>query len=329
MEDQGHPQERAADPLGRACAWIEDEGLLRDEGVVFGLMRNAGALREKEAAIRAFHRRGMAEEARGRRAVQAELDALLRRQARDGSAGPPESTAPVVPAAGPGAAAVDGETHAPGGLAARYALGLAAAAVACAGTAAIVHGQMRPHVQHPALVTAGIVAVGCFTASLPVSLLFAGDEARRASGVEPWKARLAELGVPLVAALFVVAWAWESLGAPRAAATGALLFAAFAFAGRQVLSSVPRLGSALRALRQARDLRLGRGLEPERRVVEDAAAALRRRLAGFRSDEEWEAVCETRLAIFRSEYELAAARAGQPAPARPAPSSLFSTTESH
>jgi hypothetical protein len=335
MEDQEHPQESGAGPDGLACAWIEDEGLLRDEGVVFGLMRNAAALQQKEAAIRAFHRRRMAEEARHRQAVQAEMDALFRSPTPDADAGraagsastavvPSPADSMLIPAPGG-----EVEAHAAGGLVARYALGLAAAAVACAGTAVFVHEQLRPHFMQPALVTAGIVAAGCFTASLPVTLLFAGDDARRATRVEPWKARLAEFGLPLVAALFVVGWAWDTLGAARAAATGALLFLAFAFTGRQALSTLPRLGSAVRAVRQERARLRARGLEMEPRARDDAAAALRRRLATFRTEAEWDAVCETRLAIFRSEYELAAARAGQPAPNRLPPTPLFSANESH
>ncbi|HEX6038612.1 hypothetical protein [Longimicrobium sp.] len=333
MEDQEHPRDDAGAD-GLACAWIENEGLLRDEGVVFGLMRNAAALKEKEAAIRAFHRRRMAEEARRRAAVLAELDALLHADApqADGvhaeNGGSVVPIRPPLPAAGAGHGA-EVEEDAPGGLVARYALGLAAAAVACAGTAVFVYEQMRPHFQQPALVTAGIVAAGCFTASLPVSLLFTGDDARRASGVEPWKVRLAELGLPFVAALFVVAWSWDALGALRALATGALLLGAFAFAGRQALSTLPRLGSAVRALRRERAQHHAEAAERERRAADDGVAALRRRLAGFRSEEEWDAVCETRLAIFRSEYELAAARAAQPAPARLAPTPLFAANESH
>lgn len=349
MEDQEHSRESGAgaDPL--AFAWIEDEGLLRDEGVVFGLMRNAAALKEKEAAIRAFHRRRMAEDARRRLAVQAEMDPLLRRHARAADADrAAESAAAVAPSLVPIAPSVaspvapaqmaaetaaetaaDAEAQAAGGLAARYALGLAAAAVACAGTSVFVFEQLRPHFQHPALVTAGIVAAGCFTASLPVSLLFTGDGARRASGVELWKVRLAEFGLPLVASLFVVAWGWPAMGPARAAATGALLFLAFTFAGRQALSTVPPLGAAVRVLRRERELRRARAPRTDPRALEDAVAALRRQLAGMRSDEEWDALCETRLSIFRSEYELAAARAGQSAPHRLPPTPLFSTNESH
>lgn len=302
------------------CLWIEDEGLLRDEGVVFGLTRTPGALAEKEAAIRAFHRRRMAEDARRREAVEAELAALLQRSAR-------ETDAVVEPAP----AGSEAEGHAAGGLVARDALWLAAAAVTCAGTAVLVHEQLRPHFQNPGLVAAGVVGAGFFAALRPAPPP-AGDGAHAASGAEPRMAIWAELGVPLAAALFVVAWSLDRLGPLRAAATVALLFLAFAFAGRQVLGTVLRLGSAIRALRLERALRLARSRERdagrERDALDAAVAALRRELAALRSAEEWEAICDTRVAIFRSEYELAASRSGQAGPHR-LPSSPFAGSESH
>jgi hypothetical protein len=325
MNDGSDPRENHAGPGELQCLWIEDEGLLRDEGVVFGLARNAESLQEKEAAIRAYHVRFVAEGNRRRAALEAALAALREQHARDEAA--------AVQAPAPVADQSDPDAHPAGGLVVRYALGAAAGAVACAGTAFLVYEQLRPSFQHPWIVTAGVVGAGFFTASLPVPLLFVGDGARRAGGVELWKVRLAELGVPLAAAAFVVAWSLDRLGPVRAAATATLLFMAFAFAGRQVLSTVPPLGAAVRALRRERILRLEQARERARWLEpggpSDAVAALRRELADLRSPEEWEAICETRLAIFRSEYHLGAARAGQAVPRPRTQATLLSATGSH
>ena len=324
MEEQDR-QENRAGPGELQCLWIEDEGLLRDEGVVFGLTRTPGALDEKEAAIRAFHRRHMAEDARRRQAVEAELAALLQRHARDADAArvPDADSAPAAEPEGPAA----------GGLVAQEVLRLAAAAVTVVGTAAFVHEQMQPHFQNAWLVTAGVVGAGFFTALRSVPRPSASDDARPSAGVEPWRVRLAEAGLPLAAALFVAVWDFGRLGPLRAAATAALLFLAFAFAGRQALDTVPRLGSAVRALRRERAARLAssreRAGEPERRALEGAVAALRRELAALRSAEEWDAICDTRVAIFRSEYELAAARSAQGTLHRLPPSTVHSPSESH
>lgn len=320
MEDQDRTSEHGAGPGELQCLWIENEGLLRDEGVVFGLTRTPSALTEKEAAIRAFHRRHVAEDARRRQAVEAELVALLQRHER-------ETDAARLAQAD---AAPEPEGDAPGGLVARDAVGLAAAAAACAGTAVFVHEQLQPHFQNPALVAAGVVGAGFCAAFLPAS---ARGGAHASGGAERWTARLAELVLPLAAALFVVAWGLDGMGPVRAAATAALLFLAFALTGRQVMGTVPRLGSAVRALRRERATRLARSRERaaelERAALDGAVAALRRELAALRSAEEWEAICDTRVAIFRSEYELAAARAGSGTPHLLPPNTHFSSSESH
>jgi len=312
MEELIPPRANREGPGELDCLWIENEGLLRDEGVVFGLAHNAGALQEKEAAIRAYYRRREAEADRRRRAIEEELAVLRETRANEASSRP---LAPISPT---GDAPVDLDGHAMGGLVFRHAMGLAAAAVACVGTAFLVYEQLQPEFRNPGIVTAGVVGAGFFTAFLPVSLLFVGDDARRAGGVELWKVRLAEFGLPLVAAGFVVAWALDRLGPVRAVATAALLFLAFTFAGRQVLSTVPRLGSVLRAMRQERAAERQLRLEHEResanrlsgRALDDVLAALRREIAGIPSADEWEALCDAKLAIFRSEYHLAAARTG-------------------
>jgi hypothetical protein len=290
--------------------WVENDGLLRDEGVVFGLSQDNAALEYKVAAITAYYSRWRADAERRTQALRQEIEDVA--AVRDGLSMTvaQETRAPV-----------DGqftETDEPGtGVLLRYALGALAAIATCVGISVLAYEQLRPDFALAGVVTAGVVAAGFFTAFLPVSILFVGDGTRRTGEVELWKVRLAEFGLPLVSAAFVVAWAWERLGPARAAATGALLFLAFVFAGRQFLSSVPRMAAAWRSLRAARRARAAelagarkaQADEASIRSAEDRLVVLRRQLGGIRGPAEWDAIRDAKLALFRSEYELAAARA--------------------
>ncbi|HET6762711.1 MAG TPA: hypothetical protein VFH27_03540 [Longimicrobiaceae bacterium] len=56
MVDESLPDAEHAD-LEKASLWIEDDGLLRDEGAVFGLSAGAESVAQKEACIGAYFRR--------------------------------------------------------------------------------------------------------------------------------------------------------------------------------------------------------------------------------------------------------------------------------
>lgn len=308
MDTPRNSHETVVSPGKLEFIWIEDDGLLRDEGVVFGLAGDSAALTYKETAIRSYFRRLAAESDRSRALLGKEIEALQNPEAFTAAvAGIVEANSPAAPAEG----------DAPGALVARYALGMLGALLMCMGTGVFVYEQLKPVFAAAGVITLGVVAAGLFTSFLPVSLLFVGDAERRSGEVELWKVRLAELGVPLVAAVFVVAWAWERLGIIRSAASAALLFMVFAFAGRQLLSSVPRAGEAIRALgwqramrRAVRDSQLGEArARAERAARGQQILDLQRQLARIPSAAEWDAACEAKLALFRSEYELATARA--------------------
>jgi len=288
--------------------WIQNEGLLGDEGVVFGLGAGDESVAYKEECIRAYYRRQVAHTARERGALQHEIDRLRERigelTAQAGALTAPAATVPA---------------EAGYALVWRYGLGIAAAALACAGTATLVFNQLRPELQAAGVVTLGVVAAGFFTAFLPVSVLFVNDGDERPGNVELWKVRLAEVGMPLVATAFVTTWAWPRLGPARALATAALLFLVFTFAGRQILSSVPRLGESLRRVRDGRasdelareNARRAAAMGEEAARMHAREAELRREAAALPSDAEWDAVRDGKLALFRSEYELARASQGR------------------
>jgi hypothetical protein len=307
--DEFTSQPTTARPGELDFLWVENDGLLRDEGVVFGLSQDKAALEHKEAAIHAYYWRWSADAERRAKALRQEIEDVAAARDRLSAAVAQETRIPVH------GQLTDSDESGPGVLL-RYALGALAAVATCAGIAVLAYEQLRPDFALAGVVTAGVVAAGFFTAFLPVSIVFVGDETRRAGNVELWKVRLAEFGLPLVSAGFVVAWAWERLGPARAVATGAMLFLAFVFAGRQFLSSIPRMGAAWRSLRAERGARaaaLARTRKAETdeiavRSADDRLLALRRELGAIRAPAEWEAIRDAKLALFRSEYELAAAR---------------------
>jgi hypothetical protein len=270
--------------------WIENDGLLRDEGVVFGLAGDREGLARKEECIRAYYRRWIAEDDRRRAAIESEM--------RD----------TVVAGSAPTPPRPEGDDA--GALAFRHLAGIVAASAACVGTGVLVYEQLRGSFVWPGAITMGVVAAGFFTTFLPISLLFTSDRGDRQGGVELWKVRLAEFGLPLASAAFVVSWGWDRLGPARSAATLVLLFLAFTFAGRQLLSSIPWLGGAVRRLRSDRIA----AIQAVRAAGEEAAraerrASLHRELGALRSQAEWEAIRDAKLALFMSEYELASAPA--------------------
>lgn len=302
--------------------WIEDEGLLRDEGVVFGLAGDRSALEFKEAAIRAYFGHSSAESERKRTALEAQI-AEIRRQEElclraDGDAVGMRD----------GLTRVSGD-DAPLATITRYGAGMAAAVLATVGTGVLVFELLAPSFANSGAVTLGVVCAAFFTAFLPVSILFAQGGAQGDGDVEPWKVWSAEIGLPIVAALFVTTWSWDTLTGARAVALALFLFLVFVFTGRQFLSSIPRLGRAVVAARVQ--------MERQREVAEVLAAHQRRAadrlafderlsgaaasLASLRSRAEWEAIRDAKIALFRSEFELAATRAAH-GPAEFAPSAV-------
>ncbi len=292
----------AAQPGHVDFLWIEDDGLLRDEGVVFGLASDGAGLQEKQECIHAYYRKCAAETERRREGLRQDLRMV-------------EAEIATYPAIGVEMAptAASGSSHV--ALVGRYATGILAAGVACTASGVLAFEQLQPEFSQAGLVTVGVVAAGLFTAFLPVSLLFENDRNPRAGNVELWKVRLADFGLPLVSAAFIAVWGWERLGPGRALSSFAFFLLVFTFVGRLLLSSIPRFGEAVGAVREERSRRREFTAARERatqdasarRTLTERTGALHRELATLRSPEEWEAICAAKLALFRSEFELALA----------------------
>ena len=122
-----------------------------------------------------------------------------------------------------------------------------------------------------------------------------------------------------------MAWGGDQLGLVRGVATFVFLALLLIFAGRLLLSLLPQIGDAVSRIVQRRADRRNGIARNERRgemenhlaVLAGRSSELGRHLAGIVSREEWDAICDAKLALFRSEFELAAATRFPPAAAPP------------
>lgn len=217
--------------------------------------------------------------------------------------------------------------HVDGGLP-RLVSAVALTLAICALNYVLVLELLKGVFERPALVAAGVVLAGFFTLLAPRSLLGGGDAEDRYGALDP--ARLAEIGMPITAALFIAVWA---VPAPPAGMLGRVvlfLFLAglFFFVSRMVLrlgpESAPAAGRAVAAQRErwnawsvARRLRSAARTERNRLIADRERLFGRANLLeaelmhtgeGIRAlpgPAEIEAMRDHRLALFRSELELA------------------------
>ncbi len=221
--------------------WIDDENLLRDEGVLFGLScgdaespETLQAMREKVACIEAHHER-LAQRAaamlvfneaefirlvaalteadtdvertrlaaRAAQEVRIRLESDARTRARDRADRSAEAAATrhAVPDA-----LAPSEPY----QIARYTVGLALALAACVGVVVLVYDLLDHSRFDFALpVSLGVALAGLFCTFQPLALVLAGDARVQGAEAAPemWKLRFAEWSLPLVAAAFVAYWA--------------------------------------------------------------------------------------------------------------------------
>lgn len=295
-------------------AWIEDEGLLRDEGVVAGL---AGAdLEAKVAAIRSYYEDWLAN-------VRDELERIARKEKaiekkEDSVRAKLERLLIQKDQLTETTASQNGIT-ATQEFFIRYLVGTAFAIGMCIGNAILIYELLAKVFQHPVPIAIGVFLTGMFSLFRPLSLLFESGE-QDGQRVARWKLGLLEFGIPLVAAFFVVAWQIESQNILRNVATFLFLFMLFLIAGKLLLSTLFELVSGIRAQRNNRAFNKKlRQTEQEITEIED------RILPGIRKEvEELEnersripnenairAQRETSVSIFESEYALARSVTGR------------------
>jgi flagellar biosynthesis GTPase FlhF len=308
--------------------WIDNDGLLRDDGAIFGrvsgtldLEEENAALEEKLRSIRAYYgkktaicdqRRAHADETitrlqERRNDLQAEEE-RLRDVIEERRAGDPEAFDPLSPGSG---------IHV-----ARYGAGLLLNVAGCVLLGAFVFDLLQETtLQYPLWCSVGVVLLALFNAFHPLSLLFVNDEALqqgRSGGAEGWKLHVSEWALPLAGAMFVAVWAHSGEAYVRSGTVFLLLLAAFGISGRLLMSTVTRLSvSVKQALGDWRRQRARRA-ETQRleRLADRKAEQKRTTELRLRQEREqraeaqaqsaaFEKEAEEKMHLFQSEYELA------------------------
>ena len=293
--------------------WIENEGLLRDEGVLFGLSGMNGESSSKLDAIRSYYGEQIARLTGEHEALQKRRDALrskksdIEKQIEElrGSIREPEIEG------------IEGANRS--GVArhnlVRYVLGFALSTVICGANFFLVHELLSPHFGEPFWVAVGVFAAGLFALYSPASMLFISNEMQQEGrgAAELWKMQLIEFGMPIAASSFVVIWSVETLTVVQSVGLFIYLTMVFLAGGKLLLSTLPQLALVLRVLR--RDWKVWRFRRAARKEIEElktALDALSDREATVDEQEEEldtiEALSEARdtaISTFTSEYELA------------------------
>ncbi len=297
----------------RRINWIENDGLLRDEGVLFGLSGLSEAhLERKLDTIRHYFAAQLAVHAEAQARLVREEERLAERRADvDAEIAEQEALAET-----PDVPPVDGAGDAGRHMLARYLLGGAAAAGICVFNFYLVREQLAPHFEEPLYVALGVFLAGLFTVFNPASVFYTSDASQQAhaTAAERWKVLLVELAMPVAAAAFVVVWRVPVLGVAQS--TGLLLYLTFLFlfGGKLLLSVIPHVAVLLRLMRRQwvvrwRRWQHRRALRRLRRetvpALEAEADALVKRRNALEPPARVEAQRDTTVQLFLSEYDLA------------------------
>jgi hypothetical protein len=278
--------------------WIEDDGLLRDEGAVFGLAGNHDALAAKIACIRSFFESRCLEDERKVRSISGRLEHTRERLVAHVpiERGWNSQSGDVVP----------GEEL----ELLRYSIGLLLSGLGCAGTFVLLYEVLAPSFERSAWITLAVGATCLFGLFQPLSIFFRSDVQGDGHQTELWKTRFTEVGLPLSGAAFVVLWSWETLGVLKAVALLIFLSMLLLLAGRLFLSLTMRFVRALhRFMKHRAAARLGVDSAPPSErpdEIERLRGQLESDLSEVRTREEWQAISEAKVQLFLSEWSLAA-----------------------
>lgn len=238
-------------PLGY---WVDDEGLLRDEGALFGFAafedgEDAAMLEAKLASIRHRYTLLIDAEETFCRVLKEELERRSEEQA-DARAKAAQCRAHVrhVDAA-------DLDAFEPAAAHQRLRFG-AAGVLGFAGAAFsgwIVYDHLRRSgLDHPELVSVAITLLGYVGPFQPLSVLHSRHDVvrGRTDHAEVWKLHASELVLPIAASVFVSLYAAPTVGVARAVAAGVLLAASFVVVGKLLTSTLTRFAVARRRGRE-------------------------------------------------------------------------------
>ncbi len=209
--------------------WLEDEDTLRDEGVLFGLSQSDPT--EKTDIIHNYFQHLAATHVRNieqqNERVQ-ELNLFIgQKENRIGEL--------KTKLRGLEERQAEGEHQLP-----RTLVGLVLSIAMCVGNYYLIEETLRPSFASSSFVALGVFLAGMFNLFGRISLFHDTD-----SNVS-WRRLLEEVGMPLAAALFVFAQAWQTQSWWQAMALFIFVFFLFLFAGKLFLSNTTVLRNDLR-----------------------------------------------------------------------------------
>lgn len=298
------PTDMATEPNFAVFDWIENEDTLRDEAVLFGL--SEGDITQRVAVIDAYFQQHIVVAAQQQQYLEEKKTRLefslsqqqnLLAQATDNR----QQLATQTPAA---------PSHK-----LRLAVGTVAYLLSAALGFTWVYEWLSPYWSQPVWVTAGVYAFGMFSLWSNTAMLYA-EKSEQPTGWQKWAE---EVGIPLVAAFFVVVWGLADRPALHSIAVLLATFFLFAYAGKGLLGNLARWASVLREENAAnrndqwRNTQLAR-LETEIGTYSVQVAGLQKdleeiylQLAEFVSPKSWQAKREVAVRLFESEAQLARA----------------------
>ena len=210
-------------------SWLEDETLLRDEGVIFGLSESKPE--EKVAIIRNYfvHQTADLEREVERHGEKIQELNLFIEQKENRINELKEKTNELE------GRRHDGEHQLP-----RTIVGLGFSIAMCVGNYFLIADTLKPLYPNSEWIAVGVFLAGMFNLFGRVSLFH--DTETTVS----WRRFLEEIGMPFAAALFVFVQAIQNQGVWRALALFVFVFFLFLFAGKLLLSNITVLRNDLR-----------------------------------------------------------------------------------
>ncbi len=287
--------------------WIINDGLLRDEGVLFGL--SGADATEKIEAINSYYQQEKApslaakqlEEERFAQkqkdidALQQKLEKVLVAKEKEQTIPNTVSTAKVV----------------------RYLLGLAVMVIAAVGSFYLIHFYVTPI--YGILATCGIFFFGLFAQMAPISSWLQTTDTKANSKVQQYKEYLLEIG-PSVSATLLTAYLIykQTNDVMLSIMIGLFLLFLFFFNGKLILGLVQTL---VQEVKQFKQFRLDRKkAKDSKKDSEEEITSLENKLTSLRTDletinksqkqaetkiEELEEERNKKVKLFLSEYRLA------------------------
>lgn len=288
--------------------WITDEGLLRDEGTLFGL--SGGRIDEKVDAITHFY---------ASQILQAEREIRLSNLEIDEASSDLEQSIRKETEARNKVKEINGfkPVDVQYGFWEVFSFIGFCAVVGC--NYFLIYQVGNKAWEYPVVVATGAYLFGIFSLFNKASMLFSSEAATAEinNQVEKWKLLGQEVAVPLVVTIYVAVSGWGYNRPELVLASGLIIFFLFLYAGKALLRQVGFLRIVLNHFINAGKARKWRKQETQKLEEEVATLSdkqgqlksaikqLREKQQQIRLPEQIEKDRDTSIKLFESEYKLA------------------------